>query len=203
MSKRFPSQPPPPLSAGSMKTSRGKQIIATTLLAGLMAASVVWLCIAPLQHAEDRHSAPATTPDEAGRAPSGEQIGRTAIPPDGTPDMPLQRIRETLGATDKEWQVIEPLVKHVLACQCGLYGAVLAGGSPDAPGQTESIGSMAEANPWAELLRMVLESESASLGEIEYILIALRQERDHARERLRRVLTVRQEAHLVLMGVLD
>ena len=156
-----------------------KKIIFTAVMACLAAASVIYLCSQP---------SPGAGPSGAGRAamPGGGGLGQLNAPrldllgssPDKTGETGLQRLKTALNATDEEWKSIEPLLKDVLDKQSGLR------------------------SPAAEVLRQALEYE-ASPTEIEYILSALRDDRRKTQERLRKVLTIHQEAQLVLIGILD
>ena len=123
-----------------------------------------------------------------------------------------ERLRERLGATEEEWKVIQPLLQDVLQKQRVLDRARMAmrmamfmrEGRPRG-------GRMMEALPEpVRALERVLQNKNASPKEIKARLDAFRKwraekekELKQARERLRQVLTVRQEAQLVLLGILD
>jgi len=143
------------------------------------------------------------------------------------------RIKAELKASDDEWSVIQPLLEKVQTAQratmMGRFsgggrrggrgpgsGGNPDGGSPSAS-PAASTSPQNEANrpgrvssPEADALRAALESESTSSDEIKTKLQALRDARQKAtadlqtaRESLKKVLTLRQEATLVEMGILD
>ncbi len=124
-----------------------------------------------------------------------------------------QQIREQLQATDEEWTVIEPLINRVNAVR--QQGAMQAM-ARRARARTAEGG---DAAPWggdeqgvdeATALRQLLADAGATPETIAERLTALREARakqaeelKKAREELRAVLTLRQEAQLVLNGTLD
>ncbi|MFH1742602.1 MAG: hypothetical protein ABIH23_26660 [bacterium] len=121
----------------------------------------------------------------------------------------LEGLKEKLGTSDEEWKAIGPLVENVMDKQretrMGGMGRGMRMGGRGGRG-----GSDAEANPELDALRQALESESTEAAVIKSKLEAVRQirkknedELKKAREELRQVLTVRQEANLVLIGMLD
>jgi len=132
------------------------------------------------------------------------------------------RLKTLLGATDEEWKVIQPLVEDVVAKQ-GVVMREQMGGMLGAWGMMSGRGGGANAladNPQSPqrrsgsaetlALRQVLESENAPVSEIKAKLKELREARKaaetalrDARDKLRSVLGHRQEAQLVLLGILD
>jgi hypothetical protein len=131
-----------------------------------------------------------------------------------------ERLKTSLKVTDDEWSVIEPLIEKVNEKQREAGGSRFGGGTrggggtpggttggttgttstrPERPGSAESAA-----------LRTALESDTTSPEEIKAKLTALREVRKKgaselvvAREELRKVVTVRQEAVLVSMGILE
>jgi hypothetical protein len=135
----------------------------------------------------------------------------------------MNRIKEQLGATDDEWKAIQPKVDKVMNAQResrgggfgfgggpgggrggpGGGGGGGGGGGPDqAP--TTAVGK-------ASLdLRTTLESKDAAPETIAKKLATLREARDKARKDvsdaqkdLKEILTQRQEAVLVINGMLE
>ena len=121
------------------------------------------------------------------------------------------RLKTSLKVTDEEWNVLKPLVEKVQTAQReagagrGFGGGRGPGGggdnnTPDTrPGVAESTA-----------LRTALESDSTSADDIKAKLAAVREVRKKgtaslavAREDLKKVVTVRQEAVLVSMGILE
>lgn len=141
------------------------------------------------------------------------------------------RTREALKATDEEWSVIDPLLEKVEAKQrqlmAGRFGGFgpRPGGPPPLPsGNAQQNGGSASrgnnagnrggdpsfGSPETDALRAALADEKTSADEINAKLNAVREQRKQAaaelaaaRSELSAVLTVRQEAVLVSMGVLE
>jgi hypothetical protein len=123
--------------------------------------------------------------------------------PGGNQDRFLDRIKENLGSTDDEWNAIKPLISKVNDAR--MRGRMGFGGG----GGRRGGDITANANPTADALSKALDSK-ASADEIKLKLTAYREQQKKneeelkkTREELRKVLTINQEAHLVLMGVLD
>lgn len=169
---------------------------------------------------EGTKEAPAGRRGEAGK----EGPGR--FDPEQFRRMMSERMREMLGATEEEWKVLEPKIEAVQTASRELraggfgfgpggFGPGGRGGfGPGGPGREGPRG--AQETPQspvakaAEDLRTTLEDTNASAEAIAQKLAALRKARDTARENLaraqadlRELLTKRQEAQLVLMGILD
>ena len=120
------------------------------------------------------------------------------------------KIKATLKATDEEWPVIEPLLFKVETAQR------LASGRASSTSRKSRTGASADASgsrpglPEADALKTALDSDGTSTDEIKARLQAFRDARkraiadlEQAREDLKQVLTLRQEAALVQMGILD
>lgn len=121
--------------------------------------------------------------------------------PSGGQDRFLDRIKENLGSTDEEWNAIKPLISKVNDAR--MRGRIGFGGG------RRGADTTANANPTAESLTKALDSK-ASADEIKLKLTAYREQQKKneeelkkTREELRKVLTINQEARLVLMGILD
>ncbi len=120
------------------------------------------------------------------------------------------RIKEQLKATDDEWALIEPLIARVLEVRRELRpgGPAMGRGVPF--GLPVEAGDESAVRQAADELRKALDADSAEADVIQEKLRALRAERaaveeklNEAQEELRSKLTVRQEARLTLMGILD
>jgi hypothetical protein len=167
-----------------------------------------------------------------GRA--GQRGGqRGMFDPEQMRQMMDQRMKEQLGCTDQEWQVLGPRVTKVmnLTRQTGMgagMGRMFMGGRR---GQAGPGGQQGQGGPGgqqgrrprdpfgqqetavgkaSDALQTTLENASSSPDEIKTNLTALRtakeksrQELATAQKELRDVLTLRQEAQLVLMGMLN
>ena len=122
-----------------------------------------------------------------------------------------ERLKTALKVNDEEWSVLQPLIEKVMTKPRDSFGG--RGFGRRGPGGDQ--GSQANrpdrgTNPEADALRAALESESTSSADIKAKLEAVREARkktnaelEQAREDLRKVLTQRQEATLVLMGILQ
>ena len=122
----------------------------------------------------------------------------------------LNRIKEALGATDEEWKALQPKVEKVqqeqMQSMAGRFGGRRRPGGEDANANRP-------ANPVADAardLQPLLENKDATAEQIKVKLQALRDARTKAKEELtkaqnelREILTQRQEAVLVSMGMLD
>ena len=154
------------------------------------------------------------------RGPGGQ------FDPERMRQMMEQRMQEALGATDVEWKVLGPRVMKVqeLNRQTGggnrgmMFGRGGPGGrgAPGAPGGPGGRGpagtnrELTEVEQIQEELQTTLNNTAATPDAIKQQLTKLRAAREKAKQELakaqqelRQVLTVRQEATLVLMGMLD
>jgi hypothetical protein len=174
-------------------------IAATVLLAGTL-----------VSEAQDQQPG-----GEPGRRPRGELRGegergrgfrggpRGQMDPAQMREMMAQRLKEGLGCTDEELEVIGPRVQKVVEAQAGARMRRFMGmGGFRGPG--------AQSDPEADALSKAIESEDTPKADIEPKLKAYRdavKKKEAAlkktREELREVVTLRQEAGLVLMGILD
>ncbi len=131
-----------------------------------------------------------------------------------------ERMMQQLGVTEEEWKVIEPLYTKVTDLQRstrGRGGFGMRGGFGGRGGRNRGgMGAQDQnAEPTAlekaqQELSTLLENDSATPEQIKAKLATLRKERDkvhqelvQAQENLRKVLSVKQEAQLVLMGTLE
>jgi len=124
----------------------------------------------------------------------------------------LERIQSELEVEGDEWTAMEPLVEDVLQRQrdarTGFFGFM--GRRPGGFRGEDRRPEADAADPEADALRAALENKETPAAEISAKLKAFRKVRQgreadlaKAREKLREVLTVRQEATLVLMGILE
>jgi exonuclease VII small subunit len=143
-------------------------------------------------------------------------------------EMMLARLKERLGSTDEEWQVLEPQLKKILELQAktrmmgfGGFGGFGRrggqnqgpdGGGPGGPGGPGmgGPGGQSSAMPETDALRKAVDDTNTSDDALASALKAYRDAREKndtelkaAREELRKVVTTKQEASLVLSGILD
>jgi molybdopterin converting factor small subunit len=130
-----------------------------------------------------------------------------------------KRLQEELGATDDEWKALGPKIEKVRTLQrlvgddaVGGSGGMLGGG----PGRALLIRSADPNTPQADIetksktLQALLddkqakpESVTAALKAYREARVKARQDLVKARQELKDLLTVRQEAQLVTMGILE
>ncbi len=135
------------------------------------------------------------------------------------------RMRESMGASEEEWKALYPLIEKVQTLlrnsqSGGMQGRMMMGRGGDRGGnRTGERAGAREGTPEREqtdiqkktqALQTLLENKDANPENIKSALAELRkaiekyqQELAAAREKLREVITLRQEAQLVLMRVLD
>jgi flagellar motility protein MotE (MotC chaperone) len=135
-----------------------------------------------------------------------------------------QRLQETLGATDTEWKVLGPRVMKVaeLSRQAagggrgmmmfgrGRGGPGGPGGAPGRRGPGGENRELTQVEKAQQELQTTLDNTAATPDAIKKQLTLLRAAREKAKQELakaqqdvRQVLTLRQEATMVLMGMLD
>jgi hypothetical protein len=139
-----------------------------------------------------------------------------------------ERLKESLKANDEEWTVLQPMIEKVTEKQRETMGSRFGGRGPGGPGGpggsggssssggsggsggSSSSGSRSGGSPERDALREALEKESTSPEEMRSRLEAVRAQRkraaaelEGAREELKKVVTVRQEAVLVAFGILE
>jgi Spy/CpxP family protein refolding chaperone len=128
----------------------------------------------------------------------------------------LDRIKENLGATDEEWQAIQPRVEAVQALLRQVRPTMMGGrmfgrgGQPPAPPAGPGAPELTETEKATQALQAVLDNTQSKPEDIKQALTAYREARDKAKqelakaqEELRKIVTPRQEARLVLLGLLE
>ena len=131
-----------------------------------------------------------------------------------------ERIRDSLGSSEEEWKVLGPKIEKVQQIQRqsrgGFRGGRMGGrrggrrGGEATGGATAPQREQSEVEKKTAALRALLQDEASGPQAIKAALAALRKAREKAqlelaaaRKELRVIVTVRQEAQLVLMNVLD
>ena len=121
----------------------------------------------------------------------------------------MNSIKEQLKADDDEWKVLSPKIEKLMTAQrdarAGGFGFGRGRGGNNGDNQPQSAVAKASAD-----LRTALENKDTAADEIAKKLASLREARDKARadlaatqKELKEVLTQRQEAVLVTMGMLE
>ena len=171
--------------------------------------------------------------DQQGQRGQRGGPGGGQFDPERMRQMMDQRMREQLGATEQEWKVLGPRFTKVqeLSRQTrgggrggmmfggrggmggrgggpggqGGPGGNRPGGNQGAPAREQSAVEKAQ-----EQLRTVLDNTASTPEQITTALTGLRKEREKAtqllavaEQDLRKIITIRQEAICVMMGILD
>lgn len=203
------------------------------MVAGLVVMALVGMIYASTVMAQAGRAGRGGRPGFAGRGgPGGQRQGMDREERrERFREMIMDRLREHLDSTEEEWKVLGPRVEKVSELSRQLQGRAGRGmmrlmfqrrgpggrgGGPGGPGGRDrgpGVQQEAELQPIeraTEDLQEIVDSEGASPQDIQEKLTALRkaedkmeQELDKARAKLREVVTLRQEAKLVLLGMLD
>ena len=154
-------------------------------------------------------------PDRGDRGDRGPGGGRGNFDPEQMRVRMMERYREAFEVKDDaEWKLIEGRITKVSDARrdMGGFGRMFGGpggrgGGPGGPGGRGGFGG--EPNPDAEALQKALEAK-ASADEIKAKLAKYRESQkakqaalEKAQAELRQVLSVKQEAQAVLMGLLQ
>lgn len=128
----------------------------------------------------------------------------------------MDRMKEQLKVQDDEWRVIEPKLTKVMTAQrearAGMMGGFggRGGRGPGGGGGGQDQAPTTKIGIAQKDLRTALESDASSPEDIDKKLTAYRAAKaevqttlDAARKDLKEVLTAKQEAQLVLMGMLE
>jgi len=155
--------------------------------------------------------APAQQADQGNQSGRGGRSGRGGNwDPAQMRQQMLDRLKTDLGAKDDEWQVLSPKVEKVmtLSFQSRMRGMFGRNRGSDNNNQTSGTDS-AIAKAQTEL-KSALDDKSISADEIAKRLTNLRQARDASKQELakaqaelKELLNQRQEAVLVMNGMLD
>lgn len=194
----------------------------------ILFAAVALSALPLLAIAQDAPPPPPPPPSADGPPPpppDGNDRGRRGGSPEQFRQRMIDRLKTSLKASDEEMTVIQPLVEKVFLKQREAAGNRFGGprgprgGGDRPPGEGGGDGGGPERRNWrggggetpeAQALRDALEKDGTPASEITAKLTALREQRKKAaadlaaaREDLRKVLTVRQEAVLVQTGLLE
>lgn len=136
-------------------------------------------------------------------------------PPKPTGDQRyLLRVRELLQAGEEEWAVLEPRIAGVMRLQRDLSAGRETKGPrpprPDKPTANAADGQAPDVQTLARALNAALFDPSVPASEVKARVAAvrdarvrIRQDLTRAQDELRELLTYRQEATLIIMGVLE
>ena len=153
--------------------------------------------------------------------PGGGRQGRGNWDPEQMRQRMMERVREQLGVKDDaEWSLIEARIKKINDSRPGMGRGFGGPGGPGGPGGQagqggqggqggrQGRGGFGQPNPDAEALQSALDS-GASADDIKAKLTTYRAsakqkeaQLEKAQDELRQLLSVKQEARAVLMGLL-
>ena len=123
-----------------------------------------------------------------------------------------ERLKEQLGTTDDEWKVLQPKLEKVMTARRDTMGGGFGGFGGGRRGDDNNSGSQQRSavQTASSDLRTTLENKDATPEEINAKLKALRDAREKAKadlaaaqKDLKEVITPRQEAVLVTIGMLE
>ena len=164
-----------------------------------------------------QNDAPAPQQGAPG-GPGGGRQGRGNWDPEQMRQRMMERVREQLGVKDDaEWSLIEARIKKINDSRPGMGRGFGGPGGPGGPGGQggqggqggrQGRGGFGQPNPDAEALQSALDS-GASADDIKAKLTTDRAsakqkeaQLEKAQDELRQLLSVKQEARAVLMGLL-
>jgi len=146
----------------------------------------------------------------------GNRGGRGNFDPAQFRQQYMDRIKQAMGASDEDWAAIQPKLQKVMDAQRDSRGGYRGGfsrrrGSDQSSTQPQSTDQQqSEVSKAAAELRAALDKKDTPAGEIDAKLKALRDAKEKAKaqtaqaqKELKEILTHRQEAVLVNMGMLD
>jgi len=123
------------------------------------------------------------------------------------------RLKEALGATDDEWKILQPKIENVQTLARQTQGGASLrtfGRGRNAADRSDEGASQSDVEKKMLALTKLLENKDANPRDIKTALAAYREARDKAKEELAKaqkelgeILTVRQEAQLVIWRLLD
>jgi hypothetical protein len=191
----------------------------TRLATASAALSVSLLLGAPMLRAQDATGTLAATPAPSAQTSPAPQGGNGAGGMQAFMQQILERrdagIKTALKASDDEWAVIQPLLDKEEQAQFAFmttanFGFGGGGRRGGANGGGAGAGSMFQGSPDVQALNDAVQSGTTSNDDLKAKMAAVRAARKKteddlatARENLQKVLTLRQEAVLLSMGVLD
>jgi peptidoglycan hydrolase CwlO-like protein len=138
--------------------------------------------------------------------------------------MYLQRVKDALAATDEEWKVLSPKIENIQGLsrqlgggaqmRMGRGGRMGMGATGTAPTTTPAPAGtqreLTDVEKAVQKLRTTLDNKEAKAEDIKAALKGVREAREKVKEELakaqgevRELVTARQEAELVLLGLLD
>ena len=144
----------------------------------------------------------------------GDRGGRGSFDPARFREQMEARMKEQLSVNDEEWKVMQPKLEKVMEArrEAGGFGGGFGGrgGFSGRGGGDDDNRQRSAVEQTSRELRELLENKDAPADQITAKLTALREAREKARtnlqtaqKELKEILTQRQEAVLVTMGMLE
>jgi hypothetical protein len=129
----------------------------------------------------------------------------------------MDRMREQLQMEEEDWDVMQPRIEKVQTLQRqgrggmgAMFGRMGGRGRRRRPGAEEDEAELEGVAKALAELQEILQDDDADAGDIKEKLTALREAREEqkremakARDAVRELCTQRQEAQLVIMGILE
>jgi hypothetical protein len=202
-------------------------MLARKTILGAVAVSIIGLLLVSQSLSQPQQRGQRGQRGDNAQDTQRPQMQRGQFDPERMRQMMSQRMQELFGATDQEWKILGPRVMKVQElnqqAEGGMRGGMMFGrrggqqggpggpgggrfgGRPDAPGREQT-----EVEKAMEQLSTLLENTSATPEQIKNQLTVLRAAREKAKQQLavaqkelRQIITLRQEAQCVMMGILD
>lgn len=143
--------------------------------------------------------------DAGGRG--GRGGGRGGFNPAQWQQHRMDQVKEALGGSDEEWKLLQPKVEKVMNLQSQLRAGMMFGGRR---GGNQDAAPANDVEAKVQALRTALDNKETKNDDLAQKVTALRTAREKVRTdlakvqtELRELLTPRQEAQLVLQGILD
>ena len=169
----------------------------------LLMLAVVFILQAYVSTAQEATGRERRNTNQPGQRP--ERAGGQRFDPQQMNERYLARIKETLAVGDDEWEVLKPKLEKVRNAQ--MNAQRMGGMGRRSPGGNATVPPLQKAS---QELQSILANKDATPKDISSKLAALRDARKNnekelleARKELREFLTQRQEAQLVMMGLMD
>lgn len=176
----------------------------------LALASVAALCLST-GTAQETPAGPGGGPGGGQGGQGGQGGGRGNFDPAAMQQRMLDRTKEQFGSTDEEWKAIEPLVKKVnearVASMVGMFGG--RGGRGGAGGGGGRGGFGGEPSAESTALTEAVEKDApkedlkAKMAAFRKAKAAKEAELKTAQDNLKKVLTTKQEAIALQMGLVQ